>query len=88
MTYRKEPEPLGRKIIVKTDRKEGNGGKGGGRKGNTGKKATIVERDSEGKETTLAECKGSTFVDLKRKIRKTGYVPSYVQINSSGETLF
>lgn len=88
MTYRALPAQLGRKIIIKTDRKEGNGGKGGGRKGNTGKKAIIFQIDSAGKEKELARCKGSTFTDLKRNLHKTGLVPNYVDIKKGTETLF
>lgn len=88
MTYRVERAQLGRKIVIKTDRKEGNGAKGGGRKGNTGKKATVYQVDNGGAPIELAECRGSTFTDLKRNLYKTGFVPNYVEIKKSEETLF
>lgn len=88
MTYRVEREKLGRRIVVKTDRKEGNGAKGGGRKGNSGKKATIFQIDDRGKETELALCRAGTFTELKRDLYRTGHVPNYVQISKDHETLF
>lgn len=88
MTYRVEPPKLGRKIVIKTDRKEGNGGKGGGRKGNTGKKAIVSAIDEHGVATELIRCKGGTFTELKKNLYNSGFVPRYVDIRKGQETMF
>jgi DNA-binding PadR family transcriptional regulator len=83
----KESEVLGRKVVVKTWRKKGNGAIGGGRKNNSGKMGIIYQVSDQGEEE-LARCKGSTFKDLSRKLFDTGFIPRNVAISSSGETLF
>jgi hypothetical protein len=83
----KDSKTLGRKVIVKTWRKKGNGAVGGGRKNNSGKVGIIYQVSDQG-EKELTRCKGSTFKDLSRKLFDTGFIPRNVSISSSGETLF
>lgn len=82
--------PIGRVVVVKTHRKEGNGAKGGGRKGNTGKKGIIYDLAPDGSyvEPPLAERKGGTFTELKKELRSTRLIPPHVALNKCGETVF
>lgn len=79
---------LGRKVIIKTHRKFGNGAKGGGRKGQTGKRGIIYKICEDGTEAELACIDESTFKTLSKKLFATGLIPRHVAINSSGETLY
>lgn len=87
-------EVLGRVVVVKTNRKSGNGGKGGGRKDNSGKRGVIYSVAEDGTRTELALLNGATFLDgatftdLSRKLRRTGLIPQHVTLNKSGETKF
>jgi hypothetical protein len=83
----REPEKLGRKIVVKPYRKHGNGAKGGGRKGRTGKRGIIYQIELAG-QTELARFEKPTFRALSRELFASGLIPRYVSINKSGETLF
>jgi len=82
-----EQPKLGRKVVVKTHRKHGNGAVGGGRKNSTGKRGIIYGIKGD-KEVELTRCDASTFRELKRKLYETGYIPRNVSISSSGETAF
>jgi hypothetical protein len=78
---------LNRVVVVKPWRKHGNGAKGGGRQGTSGKKGTIFQLEN-GTQTELKTETGSTFTDLSRKLRSSGLIPQHVALNKSGETRF
>jgi hypothetical protein len=84
----KEREKLGRKVVVKTFRKHGNGAVGGGRRGQSGKKGTIYSIAVDGTLTELAYEEGTSFTDLSQKLFATKFIPLYVAIKRSGETFF
>lgn len=84
----REREKIGRKVVVKTHRKHGNGAKGGGRKGQTGKRGIIYQLDPGGTQTELARFDRPTFKALSRALFDSGLVPSHVSIKSNGETVF
>ncbi len=85
-----ERTSLRRVVIIKPYRKSGNGAKGGGRKGNSGKRGVIYDLAADGThiEPALASATGTTMTTLSRILRKTGFIPEYVSINKSGETYF
>ena len=85
---RPTPESLGRKVVVKAYRKHGNGAKGGGRKGQTGKKGSIYQLGNDGNCTKLATCEEPNFTELSKKLFATNFIPRHVRINSNGETHF
>ncbi len=86
----KERTSLRRVVIIKPYRKSGNGAIGGGRKGNSGKRGVIYALAADGThiEPALASATGPTMTSLSRILRKTGFIPEHVSINSSGETYF
>jgi hypothetical protein len=84
----KEREKLGRKVVVTTYRKHGNGAVGGGRRGQSGKRGIIYSVAADGTETELAQREGPTFKKLSKKLFATKFIPPYVAINRSGETIF
>ncbi len=83
-----------RVVVIKSWRKHGNGAKGGGRQGSTGKKGQIFQVATDGTRTALKLSKdadtltGATFADLSRKLRGTGLIPRHVALNSRGDTHF
>jgi hypothetical protein len=79
---------VGRKVVVKPYRKHGNGGFGGGRKGQTGKRGIIYEVVEDKEPQELMRFEEPTFGALKKKLFGPGCVPTYVTINKSGETVF
>lgn len=85
---------LNRVVVIKSWRKHGNGAKGGGRQGSSGKKGQIFQVEDDGTRTVLQLGKdvdvltGATLADLSRKLRSTGLIPQHVTLNSSGETHF
>jgi len=79
---------LNRIVVIKTWRKHGNGAKGGGRQGSSGKQGTIFQMESDGTRTELATESEGTFTNLSRKLRKSGFIPQHVALNKSGETRF
>lgn len=79
---------LNRIVIIKPWRKHGNGAKGGGRQGTSGKKGTIFQIEHDGSQSELGCETGSSFTDLSRKLRRSGFIPQYVALNKSGETRF
>jgi hypothetical protein len=81
MTHARDIAQLGLTIEIKTHRKEGNGAKGGGRKGNTGKKGIITKQGEEPITVT-----GNTARELLGKIRKQFKIPPHVSINQKGMT--
>ncbi len=83
-----ERHVFSRVVVVKPYRKSGNGAKGGGRKDNSGKLGTIYSLGGDGTRTELAKADGTTFTDLSRKLRGTGFIPQHVTLNKSGETHF
>ncbi|OGZ17006.1 MAG: hypothetical protein A2494_00765 [Candidatus Lloydbacteria bacterium RIFOXYC12_FULL_46_25] len=83
-----ERKQLGRKVVIKTHRKHGNGAKGGGRKGQTGKRGIIYHIAGDGTQTELLREEGPTFKDLSKKLFKSGFIPRDVAINPSGTTFF
>ncbi len=83
-----ERQVYSRVVFVKPYRKNGNGAKGGGRKGNSGKLGTIYSIAVDGARTELAKADGTTFTDLSRNLRGTGFIPQHVALNSRGETRF
>jgi hypothetical protein len=84
----RDRELLGRKVVVKTWRKKGNGAIGSDRKNSSGKMGIIYQVDDQGKKSELARCTGTTFKDLSRKLFSTGFIPRCISISSSGETIF
>lgn len=83
----RERAKLGR-IVTITAKRKGNGAKGGGRKGSSGKKGVIYQVDEDGKKTELARASGATLKELSRELRKTGLIPEYVSLNSKGDTSY
>lgn len=83
-----ERKKLGRKVVVKPYRKHGNGGFGGGRKGQTGKRGIIYEVTQDKKPEELMRFEEPTFGALKKKLFGPGGIPTYVTINKSGETVY
>lgn len=81
MAYKTEVKKIGLTIKISTDRKHGNGAKGGGRKNTSGKKAVVSREGSE--DTTV---RGSTTTGLLREVRDQFKIPHTVQINRKGET--
>lgn len=79
---------LNRLVVIKSWRKHGNGAKGGGRQGSSGKKGTIYQIERDGTRSELATESEGTFTNLSRKLRKSGFIPQYVALNKSGETRF
>lgn len=79
---------VGRKVVVKPYRKHGNGGFGGGRKGQTGKRGIIYELPGDKEPQELMRFEEPTFGALKKKLFGLGGVPTHVTINKSGETLY
>ena len=85
---------LNRVVVIKSWRKHGNGAKGGGRQGSSGKKGQIFQVADDGTRTALELAKdidvltGTTFADLSRKLRGTGLIPQHVALQSRGETHF
>lgn len=84
----REAAKIGRKVVVKPYRKHGNGAKGGGRKGKTGKRGIIYELGPDGQYAELTRFEEPTFKALSRQLFGSGLIPRCVSINSSGETLF
>lgn len=85
--------PLHRVVVIKTWRKNGNGAKGGGRKGNSGKRGRIYQVNTDNTRTELAFEEGSSFTELSHKLRARKIdnkllIPEYVSLNKSGETHF
>ena len=85
-----ERTSLRRVVIIKPYRKSGNGAKGGGRKGNSGKRGVIYDLGADGThiEPALLSATGTTMASLSRVLRKSGFIPEYVALNKSGETHF
>lgn len=91
-------EIFNRVVVIKPWRKHGNGAKGGGRQGSTGKKGQIFQVASDGTRTPVVlstvdgedvfVLTGSTGKDVSRKIRNTGLIPQHVAINEHGETSY
>lgn len=79
---------FGRKVVVKTWRKCGNGAIGSGRKGQTGKRGIVYQLDRHGKQTELTRHDAPTFKELSKKLFGTGLIPRNISIKSSGETVF
>lgn len=80
---------LGYVVVVKPWRKHGNGAKGGGRLGSTGKKCSLYRIDSAGKRELVASIEGATAKTVLRELRQTErLVPPYVTIKPNGETFF
>lgn len=85
---RPTPESLGRKVVVKTHRKFGNGAKGSGRKGQTGKRGIIYQLNVDNTVTELVRLDEPTFKALSKKLFGSGFIPPNVSINPNGETTF
>jgi hypothetical protein len=82
-------EMKGRVIVVKPYRKAGNGAKGGGRTGVSGKRGFVYVINPENKERTLvAQAEGATFSDMCRHLRSATQIPMHVTIQKKGETYF
>lgn len=81
MVYTYERPPLGIVITITTHRKCGNGAKGGGRKGSSGKKAVVLANGSD--PITITE---ATISELLKEVRKRFSIPPHVRINKEGET--
>ena len=77
---------LGYVVVVKPYRKHGNGAKGGGRKGSTGKRCALYKL---GAQEPDVEAEGPNAVEAIRNLKKLTQVnPTYVAINHNGETHF
>ncbi|OGG65618.1 hypothetical protein A3I99_02580 [Candidatus Kaiserbacteria bacterium RIFCSPLOWO2_02_FULL_45_11b] len=85
-------EVLGRVVVIKKgDRnKHGNGAKGSGRQNGTGLTAYLYQIDKDGNRTLIASAPGSSFKDVKQKLRAAapGKIPTYVAIKDDEETHF
>jgi len=81
MTYPREQIKMGLMITIKTDRNKGNGGKGGGRKGTGGWKATVLQEDCE-----KVILRASTATVLLQVVRDQYKIPPHIRINREGET--
>ncbi len=82
-------EPLGYVVVMKSWRKHGNGAKGGGRQGSTGKKCSLFKLDAKGNRELVASTEGSTAKAVTKELRTANkIIPPYVTINQSGETFF
>ncbi|MBP9749651.1 MAG: hypothetical protein KBD21_02890 [Candidatus Pacebacteria bacterium] len=81
-----EHTKLGRRVVVKTQRKA-HGGTGKNRRGQTGK-IGILYVTRNGTEEEYARFTEPTFTELQRQLRATNLVPSYVTLNKTGDTLF
>ncbi len=80
---------LHRVIVVQSYRKAGNGAKGGGRQGCSGKRGTVYQVDPEtGKRKVIHSAVGPTFRDMCKALRQGNFIPPYVSIQSKGETSF
>lgn len=82
-------EVLGLVVRVESFRKNGNGAKGGGRKGNSGKRAKLFKLDEKGGRELVAVAEEATAYAATKELRaKTNLIPPHVAINSHGETHF
>ena len=80
---------LGYVIVMKPWRKHGNGAKGSGRLGGTGKKCQLYKVKEDGTRELVETVEGSTAKDAIAKLRnKTGLPPTHVTVNGHGETSF
>jgi hypothetical protein len=80
---------LGYVLVVKPYRKHGNGAKGGGRKGSSGKRCTLYKLDASGKRKFVADTEGPNAKTALRELKSlTAVIPSHVAINNNGETTF
>lgn len=83
-----ERPKLGKTVTIKTHRKHGNGAKGGGRQGGSGKKAEISQTKADGTTVIVYTAEKPTFRELSRNLHGPGGVPQHVSINKNGETHF
>jgi hypothetical protein len=83
-------EVLGYVIVVKPYRKHGNGAKGGGRQGSSGKRCSLFKVDDKTQTRELVvETAGGTAAEAVRRLREsTRIIPTYVAISGHGETYF
>jgi hypothetical protein len=78
---------LGFVVEMKPWRKHGNGAKGGGRLGGTGKKCSLFKIDKAGNRELVAKIEGSTAKEVLRQLRASHkFIPTNVTINQNGET--
>ena len=54
----------------------------------SGRVGKIIEVNAEGEETVLCTERASTFKNLSRKLRKTGFIPTNVVLKKRGVTIF
>ncbi len=84
-----ERSVLGYVVVVKPYRKHGNGAKGGGRLGSTGKKSSLYKINSAGVRELVASTEGATAKAVLKDLRSTTrIIPQYVAISHNGETFF
>ena len=81
MVRRAEQAKRGIVIKITTDRKHGNGGKRGGRKNSTGKKAVVTQNGGE-----PISVREGTMTDLLKAVRARFSISPSVRINEKGET--
>jgi hypothetical protein len=82
-------EVLGLVVEVGSYRKSGNGAKGGGRKGNSGKRAKLFKFNKAGEKELLESAEGPTGSAAIRDLKsKTRMIPPHVAISNKGETHF
>lgn len=83
-------EVLGYVIVVRPYRKLGNGAKGGGRQGSSGKRCSLFKiNDKTQKRELVVETAGGTAAEALRRLREsTRVIPTYVSISGHGETYF
>jgi len=80
---------LGYVVVVKPYRKHGNGAKGGGRLGSTGKKCSLYKIGEAGSRELVASTEGPTAKAVVKELRSTTkIIPQYVAVNHNGETFF
>ena len=80
-----EKPRVGLIVLVKSFRKT-KGGKRDGRNNFTGKIAKVFKDENGMCGDEIFSTKGATFKEVSKELRKSGFVPSYVTINTEGVT--
>ena len=84
-----ERSVLGYVVVMKPYRKHGNGAKGSGRLGNSGKKCFLYKINTAGSRELIASAEGTTAKAVLKEIRSTTkIIPQYVAVSHNGETFF
>lgn len=73
--------------VIKTRRKS-KGGKRDGRHGHTGKVGIVYRLENGERKEEVFRAEGPTLKHVARLLRNPGPVPTWVRIDSEGETFF